>query len=636
MLKKLHKTLSIGLSGLLALSIGMADASDDKARREANILHEMVPHVILPETIQYSKTVKSHPGTRYTTVSPHVGTYVAYPSYQVPYSAAFRPVGQLVYPVSPQVPPPLPAPLPKDESIQAQTASTDTIGREIVLSNKSAESTAAEPIRLASSEQEVIPALPRPDGSIVQTGIFCNKPVTPPSAWAFSSPLFKIASTPSGWGGQTGSIIHNSPRGSGQQVGFMPVGQPAMGHPMQPAMGGMHDANPYGVPYSTVQMGRGAGQDFGSQVQILPNGMLLLTMPPTHHNCGLIRCRSSCMPRTILLPPAGAFPQPQQQAMMPMMPHPMQNAMMHDAMMQNAMMSGGMHGMSPFMHVNNQPMMPMMQPQMMQATPVMAMTPMGPAVVGYQQAPMPMMSPMAMMNPQIQMAMASPNPMMAQQMLGESGENALLPGQNGDGDENQMQLVATPFGYAIRVPTDSLQPEMASQLMQMQQMFLQSQMQQPAPQMQMPMQFQMPTNPYAGLYATPFGMMAMNQSAGQFGSLGQSSMFVPNQAGMSVSDMLQIIAFINSSKPQRRARLFERIAERREARRASAACNDPVAQMMQAWTTPYTDPSMTLQMPARNAYPYGNFGVQASPVNTANYGGYHNMYYGSTAYPGLY
>jgi hypothetical protein len=145
----------------------------------------------------------------------------------------------------------------------------------------------------------------------------------------------------------------------------------------------------------------------------------------------------------------------------------------------------------------------------------------------------------------------------------------------------------------------------------------------------------------------------MNQAAGQFGGgFGQNMMMnvgypsagmvMPGQfmsgqgGGMSVSDMLQIMAFINSNKPQqRRGRMAERIAERRENRSTSSG-HDPFTQLMEAWTTPYVTPDTTLRMPSRNAYPYGYFGVQAAPASTANYGGYHNLYMGNTTYPGLY
>jgi hypothetical protein len=605
MLKKFQKTLSIGLSGLLVLGIGVANAADAPVKRANNVLHEMVPHVVLPETIQYNKTAKNLPGMGYTGVnSPYVATYVAYPSYQVPYTATFRPVGQSVYPVSPNL---LPAPLPEEQlepdSAAAEVALQEVEGRDVVLNN-----TVAEPIRLASGAEEVIPALPMPHSTVMQTGVFCQHPAKPPSAWAFSSPLFKVASVPAGWGSQSGSITHNSPKGSGQHIGFQPGSvDPADGATM-----------PQGIPASTFQMGRMSEEGAGAQAQVLPNGMILLTLPQDHRHCGLIRCRTGNAPRTMLLPPAGGFGMPQTpQTMMPM------------PGMQSAMMSGGLG--IPFMPVSQQPQM--------QVVPVTAMTPMGPAVVGFQQIPMmsPMMNPMDMMSPmlqqpqQIQMAMASPNPMVAAQAAAE-GDNVDASGAVA-ATANPMGLVATPYGFAIQVPADALQGDAATQLAQMQQTLMQ----------QMPVQ--MPTNPYAGLYVTPFGYMALNQSAGQLGGLGQNMMMnvghqpmgmtMPGQGGMSVSDMLQIMTFINSNKPQRRARMFERIAERREARRANCD-NDPMTQLMQAWTTPYVSPDTALRMPSRNAYPYGYFGIQASPMSTANYGGYHNLYMGSTAYPGLY
>ena len=624
MLKKIQKTWFVGLSGVLALGIGIGAANaSGTAKRDPNVLHEMVPHVILPETIQYNKTAKNVPGAGYTGAnSPYVATYVAFPSYQAPPAAAFRQVGQSVYPVSPPLlPAPLPKELPVPDVAAEEIAWQGVDGEDIVLSQKM-----TEPIRLASGAEGVPPPLPMPSGAIMQTrGIFCHQPAKPPSAWAFSSPLFKVASVPAGWGGQAGGIVHSSPRGSIQHAGFQPVGS------VDPAMG---STVPQGIPYSTLRTGH-MGQSAGPQVQVLPNGMILLTMPPTHHNCGLLRCRSGCAPRTMLLPPAGfAPPQAQPQGMIPQMMPPPQMAMMQ-----------GSFG-TPFMQVSQQPQM---MPQM-QTVPVTAMTPMGPAIVGYQQVPMvnPMMNQMnqmAMMNPQMQqmqMAVATPNPAVASQAL------EAITGTGDDAQQPAMAVVATPLGYAIQVPVDALQADAAAQFAQLHQELMQSQMPIQSP-MQMPMQIQMPLNPYAGLYATPFGYIAMNQSAGQFG-MGQPMMMHVGhspmgmgmsmggmQGGMSVSDMLQILTFINSNKPQqRRGRMAERIAERRENRREAAAHHDPFTQLMQAWTTPYVTPDTTLRMPARNAYPYGHFGVQASPMNTANYGGYHNLYFGNTNYPGLY
>ena len=58
--------------------------------------------------------------------------------------------------------------------------------------------------------------------------------------------------------------------------------------------------------------------------------------------------------------------------------------------------------------------------------------------------------------------------------------------------------------------------------------------------------------------------------------------------------------------------------------------------MMQAWCSPYMPMDTTMRMPSRNAYPYGHFGAQVGPQDTANYGGFHNLYMGNTSYPGFY
>ena len=622
MLKNFPKTLTLGLSGLLALSVGVANAAETTAKRTPNVLHEMVPHVVLPETIQYNKTAKNLPGTGYTAPnSPYVATYVAYPSYQVPPTAEFRSIGQAVYPVSPPL---LPAPLPKEypapaaaEAVEEKLALQENEGRDVVLSNK-----VNKPIRLASGAEDVIPTLPMPGNTIRQTAIFCPQPPKPPAAWAFSSPIFKVASVPAGWGGQNGSIVHQSPKGSTQQLAFQPVIDPNTGEAIP---------QPQGVPYGPPMMGYVPEYNAGVQTQILPNGMILVTMPPDHSQCGLIRCRTGNAPKTMLLPPAGYG--------MPPSPAP-----------QNMTMSSGFG--VPYMPVSSP--MPQMMP--MQTVPVTAMTPMGPAIVGYQQVPMmnPMMNPMAinpMMNApfaQPQLTMVNPNSATASPMPAVAEENgnetAQAPAEGTDpATENQMALVATPYGYAIQVPANALQTDAAAQLAQMQQALMQS-------QMQMPMQ----ANPYAGQYAAPFGAMPMNPYAGQFGGFGQNMMnvgypspgmvmpgqFMPSQfmpgqgGGLSVSDVLQIISFINNNKPHRRAKMAERLAERRENRKASG--NDPFTQLMEAWTTPYVTPDTTLRMPARDAYPYGYFGVQASPMSTANYGGFHNLYMGNTTYPGMY
>jgi hypothetical protein len=592
------------------MSIGSANAADTSTKRQPNVLHEMVPHVVLPESIQYNKTAKPLPSDGKGNVSsPYVAAYSAFPSYQVPATAEFKQIEQTVYPVSPKLQPaPLPQPLPEELQEPAELTAPEEMtwkgaeGKDVQLTGKTTDS-----IQLAANQSVVVPRLPAPNNEIVQTGIFCQHPATPPSAWSFSSPIFKAASVPAGWGGQAGYINQNGPRGCNQSVGFQPYGQPVSGDPN--AVGGMP---PQGVPYSTFQMGREQfAQQPVPQSYVLPNGMVLLTLPPNHDGCGLIRCRANHSPRNLLLPPAPAGFLPQPAMPQTMLPNGLGTPYMQAAMQQ-----------------------PQMLPQP-QIVPITAMTPMGPAVVGYQQVQgINPVSQQAMMSPAmlpqiqtVQATVAQTNPMTA--LNEESKASAEQPSQ-----QVPAGLIATPYGfYAVQTPaTDqSAQAEAAAQQQQA--------------QIQALLQAQLATaNPYAGLYATPFGYMSLNQmpmmNAG-YQAMGYQPYPAPGfgqpqagQGGMTVSDLIQIMTFLNANKTQRRARLMDRIAERREARRGSES--DPMMQLMQAWTTPYTSPDLTLRQPARNAYPYGYFGVQASPVDSANYGGYHNLYMGNTAYPGLY
>ena len=71
-------------------------------------LYEMVPHVVLPQTVQYKPmpTSLSQPGT-YTAYTNYPATYTAFPSYVLPYPTEMQPVQQAVYPVTPPTVPPV-------------------------------------------------------------------------------------------------------------------------------------------------------------------------------------------------------------------------------------------------------------------------------------------------------------------------------------------------------------------------------------------------------------------------------------------------------------------------------------------------------------------------------------------------
>lgn len=87
------------LTGLFGFS---AETHCHKEEGPHHTLYEMVPNIVLPQSIQYkaSATSLSRPGT-YGPYSPYPATYTAFPSYYLPYPAEMQTVGQTVYPVTP-------------------------------------------------------------------------------------------------------------------------------------------------------------------------------------------------------------------------------------------------------------------------------------------------------------------------------------------------------------------------------------------------------------------------------------------------------------------------------------------------------------------------------------------------------
>ncbi|MDR0391369.1 MAG: hypothetical protein LBH59_05655 [Planctomycetaceae bacterium] len=679
----------------------------------AEMYYELVPHVVLPETIQYNRaTPKSNnPATRISTMPTHVATYTAFPSYNLPVNAEFRQINQVAYPITPKV---LPLPLPQknnkkdSNNIRNEKRSVETQVDQKQLENKvdpfseqpsdyplsdmlslkSKKSDANKTydssvlddmfdmsmaILQVSGMEEVVPAVPRfpINDNVLQTGIFCNSTPKPPVAWSFSSPIFKVAAVPAGMG--NGYISQFNPHG-GVNVGF----QPSPNNPMPPQAG--------------MFMPNNFAQNNGANVQQLPNGMLLLSVPPSHSGCGLLRCRDHNW-RYMLLPPS-----PNQIPNLPPQATPTTSNII-DPQTQT------------LMHPSLQ--------QQQQLAPITAMTPYGMAIVGYRpMLPTPMNynagmgnftnvaynqfgQPIQQFSPaQLQLAqqqLAQQQLMQQQQLLQQkqflaaqqtnvdaqaqnttardnteessdlktpltiSNEvaNNTATGNTTQQDAGQMGLYANPYAmYALQGGNlAGVNPDANSGISAEQ--AVGSAMTQPNPQ------FNMTSNPYFsnypmavlpqqfGAYGSPYGFnpySAQIYSTAQLGNqfvppFNQSYGYMPvglqqpmpqqqmNQGnGLTMSDVLLLMMLMKeNNKPQRRLSFFERIAERRAARRQRAEQNDPFNQIMQMWTTPfYTD--STARMPASNAYPYGYFGAQPSPVNTANYGGYHNLYYGNTTY----
>ena len=597
--------------GVLALGLSLAlpafGGEGKKPGKVPNALYEMVPHVVLPESVQYTPSAKSltHLASRSLNSSPSgvsspfVATYTAFPSYQLPYGTPMKTVRQTVYPVSPKL---APQRLPEAKTDDVADVSDELTQTEPKALNAAKETT---PILLASNTEEVVPATPTADTSteITQTGIFCSTP-TPktPASWSFSSPLFKVASVPMG---NNGFINQMGMHGNGAQVGFNAMGACGMpGMTNGPMMGG--------VPG-------------GPQFFTLPNGFSMMAMPPSHAGCGLLRCRHTG-PQWMILPPG--------------------------PMGTNSPTLAPPADPAALMMMQMQQMQAMQQPQ-----PVTAMTPYGMVVVGYRPAPMaapaamnPMMNPMmgAPMNPyamQIQQLQQQIHLLQQQNALLVQGQfpKQASDGENKDGLAPSDPQVPLPFnpqanlmqqlqpmsmfgGYVPYVPYSQMYAADANQkpaLGDLDAVGLNSMAAGNPMMMENPMMMGMNPMMFGG---NPYMACGMNSGMGAF-----------NQGGMSMSDMLMLMMLMKDNQPRRQG-LFARFAARRaEAReRRNAAQQDVFQQMMQMWATPYMPADTAMQMPARNAYPFGYFGAQVGPQNTANYGGFYNLYMGNTSYPGLY
>lgn len=664
--KTTKKYWASALLGILLFGVGSFSAN---AAESVGVHHELVPHVVLPETIQYNKTAKNgaapfcmNLAADYGMVSPFVATYTPFPSYQLPWATQMAQVGQAVYPVAPA---PKALPLPKQKEAEKSSNENELAAREPQEPEKllALQTTEEKSILLASNNEEIVPATPLSplNQDITQTGIFCQKPAKPPAAWSFNSPIFKAASVPMPWGGApgfNGYIYQQGPHGGGSQIGFVPQG----GQPGVPGAGGM--------PYQNFSMGMGGAYNPGGvQTQMLPNGMLLLTAPADHTGCGLIRCRGNA-PRMMILPGNPAMQSP---GMMPQLPPsaapPQQPGIPADA--------------AAFYYGN-----PMGMPQMgLQSAlqPVTAMTPYGLTVVGYRPAaayqnlyqnPFMYGGMGAMPAAQWQALQQMQAQQQSQSQTSPSGSDETSAEGNGEqGGELKAPLpinpqlahgglYASPFAlYAAQVEAAAAEQAQAMGAANtmgavppapdaLNPLFFQ------CPQFQQPMFYQTPfglvaaqpspfgpyggsygaanpySNPYGNSYGNPYGFPQQPNAipVGFGGYPGQQQGF--QQGGMSMSDVVQLMLLLRDNQPRRRG-LFARLAERRTERRERNASSDPFAQLMQMWATPF-NPDSAMRMPARNAYPYGYFGAQSAPQDTANYGGYYNLYMGSTSYPGLY
>ena len=117
--------------------------------------YEMIPHVVLPQTIQYKPmpTSLSQPGT-YTAYTNYPATYTAFPSYFLPYPTQMQSVQQTVYPVTPVAQQPEPVVFPQADPQPQQ----GTIVILVVPTQQESEPAQSWPKPL---ETRPVPALPR-------------------------------------------------------------------------------------------------------------------------------------------------------------------------------------------------------------------------------------------------------------------------------------------------------------------------------------------------------------------------------------------------------------------------------------------------------------------------------------------
>jgi len=95
--------------------------------------------------------------------------------------------------------------------------------------------------------------------------------------------------------------------------------------------------------------------------------------------------------------------------------------------------------------------------------------------------------------------------------------------------------------------------------------------------------------------------------------------------------MPPIIIQMPADSGRRRGGLFARLrAAREESQNRTQQASNSLASL-------FTQPEQMsqAQMPAKAAYPYGYFGATASPQQSGNFGGYHNMSAQTVRSPGM-
>ncbi|MCL2346840.1 MAG: hypothetical protein FWC50_01125 [Planctomycetaceae bacterium] len=135
-------------------------------------------------------------------------------------------------------------------------------------------------------------------------------------------------------------------------------------------------------------------------------------------------------------------------------------------------------------------------------------------------------------------------------------------------------------------------------------------------------------NPWMNPMMTGMGGMGMMNPYMMNPYMMNPYMMNPMMSGMGMGMMPPIIIQMPGDSAPRRPGLFARL---RAARAESQKRQQESTAVM--GSTLFNNQE---RMPAKAAYPYGFFGASgAAPFQTGNFGGYHDMYFSKTTYPGM-
>ena len=494
-----------------------------------------VPHVVLPETIQY----KSFAENATASAVDRPATYTAFPSYNLPADTEFRTINQLYYPVTPQYP----------AGAFAETVAQINADNHIIPMPPSPPQPEAEPVYLTKLNESPIRQVS--DSSAIESA---DENETPVGSIAFlksqrvdNSGSYLAGTTPlrlspetdlrSSWLERESRFVRPvtySDVAPPTQLGFMP---PSLGYQQAqvlPAYGQQ--------PYGTAAMPNpnyAAATGLNSAWNAYPGAAAAQQVSPQVQQYQSLRQLGSIMPAMTGQPTPPAMQMPGYGMAMPQA----------------------------------------MPPQMPQQT------------IGYI-----LLYPQAAQSGVTMQLAGQPGG----DTNGESSTDANTPTDPNTLTWNGMQLQAT-FIPAAQMPQMQIPNPMTPGGMN--------------PYMMSGM------NPYM---MNPYMMSGMNPyMMNPYMMGGMNPYMMPGMGGMMPSIIIQMPA---DSGPRRTGLIARLRAARQESQNRSQQANSSLATLF------FAQPE---QMPAKAAYPYGYFGVTASPYQAGNFGGYHNMSTQTVRYPGM-